>query len=147
MQKARVPASGLLALRPVEELGDELPYSFGFVFLEEVAAVWEGGELGEGVVALDALHGFGDVGERAVVFAVDEDDGVLVARRAGSMGPCGGRIGHDAAGATTGPRALSRARWLLGLPQRLEGISLFFESTQDAVVGGLVERRGAAENP
>jgi hypothetical protein len=31
--------------------------------LEEVAAVWEGGELGAGVGALDALHGFGDVGE------------------------------------------------------------------------------------
>ena len=30
----------------VEELGDELPYSFGGVFLEEVAAVGEGGELG-----------------------------------------------------------------------------------------------------
>ena len=32
--------------RGVEELGDEVPYSFGVVFLEEVAAVWEGGELG-----------------------------------------------------------------------------------------------------
>jgi hypothetical protein len=63
----------------VEELGHEAPYSFWVVFLEEVAAVWEGGELGEGVVALDPLHGFGDVGERAVVFAVDEADGRFVA--------------------------------------------------------------------
>jgi hypothetical protein len=30
----------------VEELGDEVPYSVGVVFLEEVAAVWEGGEVG-----------------------------------------------------------------------------------------------------
>ena len=61
----RSTSVGLLELgrlRGVEELGDELGYSFGFVFLEEVAAVWEGGELGLGVGALDALHGFGDVG-------------------------------------------------------------------------------------
>ena len=62
-----------------EELGDELPYSFGVVFLEEVAAVWEGGELGFGAGALEAGHGFGDVGEDAVFFAVDEADGRLIA--------------------------------------------------------------------
>ena len=73
----RSTSVGLLELgrlRGVEELGDELPYSFGVVFLEEVAAVWEGGELGFGVVALEAGHGFGDVGEDAVFFAVDEAD-------------------------------------------------------------------------
>jgi hypothetical protein len=40
-----------------------------------VTAAWERGELGAGAVALDALHGFGDVGEDAVVFAVDEAEG------------------------------------------------------------------------
>ena len=66
-------------------------YSFGFVFLEEVAAVWDCGELGFGVVLLDAAHGFGDVGECAVFFAVDEADGRWVAGElAGDFGEAGG---------------------------------------------------------
>ena len=54
----------------VEELGHELPYSFRLVFLQEVAAVRQRGQLGFGAGALEAGHGFGDVGEDAVFFAV-----------------------------------------------------------------------------
>ena len=69
--------SGLFVLRPVEELGDELRYSFGGVFLEEVAGVGERGELGVGAEGLEAAHGVGDVGENSVFFAVDEAEGGL----------------------------------------------------------------------